>query len=91
LKTTALGLATLRDVDFTNSTAAVPMVLLGGLGTHLGLVVGAVTIISIDEYLAGIGIPVPAAIGVIFVLIILVFRRGIVGEAIHYWKRWDGG
>jgi branched-chain amino acid transport system permease protein len=87
LKAIALGLATLTDVDFTTSAAVVLMVLLGGMGTLLGPVVGAIIIVSMDEYLAGIGIPVPVAIGVIFVAIILVFRRGIVGEAIHHWSR----
>jgi branched-chain amino acid transport system permease protein len=88
LKAIALGLATLTDVDFTTSAAAVLMVLLGGMGTLLGPVVGAILTVSMDEYLAGIGIPVPVVIGVIFVVIILVFRRGIVGEAIHHWNRW---
>jgi branched-chain amino acid transport system permease protein len=63
------------------------MVLLGGMGTLLGPVVGAILTVSMDEYLAGIGVPVPVVIGVIFVVIILVFRRGIVGEAIHHWNR----
>jgi branched-chain amino acid transport system permease protein len=88
LKAIALGLATLTDVDFTTSTAVVLMVLLGGMGTLFGPVVGAILIVSMDEYLAGIGIPVPVAIGVIFVAIILVFRRGILGEAMHHWNRW---
>ena len=39
------------------------------------------------EYLAGLGVPVPVVIGVIFVVIILVFRRGLVGEAAYYWAR----
>ncbi len=88
LKAIALGLATLTDVDFTTSVAVVLMVLLGGMGTLLGPVVGAIITVSMDEYLAGIGIPVPVVTGVIFVVIILVFRRGIVGEAIHHWNRW---
>jgi len=89
LKAVALGLATLTDVDFTTSAAVVLMVLLGGMGTLMGPVVGAILTVSMDEYLAGIGVPVPVVIGVIFVVIILVFRRGIVGEAFHYWNRWQ--
>jgi branched-chain amino acid transport system permease protein len=87
LKAIAIGLATLTDVDFTTSAAVVLMVLLGGMGTLLGPVVGAILTVSMDEYLAGIGIPVPVVIGVIFVVIILVFRRGLVGEAFHLWSR----
>jgi branched-chain amino acid transport system permease protein len=89
LKAVALGLATLTDVDFTTSAAVVLMVLLGGMGTLLGPVVGAIISVSMDDYLAGIGIPVPVVIGVIFVFIILVFKRGIVGEVMHYWGRWQ--
>ena len=89
LKAIAIGLATLTDVDFTTSTAVVLMVLLGGMGTLLGPVIGAILIVSMDEYLAGIGVPVPVVVGVIFVLIILVFRRGILGEAIYHWERWQ--
>jgi branched-chain amino acid transport system permease protein len=84
LKAIALGLATLTDVDFTTSAAVVLMVLLGGLGTLMGPVVGAIITVSMDEYLAGIGIPVPVVIGVIFVMIILIFRRGVVGEFLYY-------
>jgi len=88
LKAIALGLATLTDVDFSTSAAVVLMVLLGGLGTLMGPVVGAIITVSMDEYLAGIGVPVPVVIGVIFVLIILIFRRGIVGEFLYYLNRW---
>jgi len=86
LKAVALGLATLSDVDWSTSGDVVLMVLLGGLGTLLGPVVGAAIVVTMDDYLAGIGVPVPVVIGAIFVAIILVFRRGIVGEALH-WMR----
>jgi branched-chain amino acid transport system permease protein len=91
LKAVALSLATLSDVDFTTSAAVVLMVLLGGMGTLFGPVVGAVLIVAMDEYLAGVGVPVPVVIGVIFIVIILVFRRGIVGEAVYHWNRWHAG
>ena len=87
LKAIALGLATLSDVDWSTSGDVVLMVLLGGLGTLLGPVVGAGIVVTMDDYLADIGVPVPVVIGVIFVAIILVFRRGIVGEALHWLKR----
>ncbi len=86
LKAIALGLATLSDVDWSTSGEVVLMVLLGGLGTLFGPVVGAGIVVTMDDYLAGLGVPVPVVIGVIFVAIILVFRRGIVGEALH-WMR----
>lgn len=87
LKAIALGLATLTDVDWSTSGAVVLMVLLGGLGTLLGPVVGAALTVAMDDYLAGIGVPVTVVIGVIFVFIILVFRRGIVGEVNALLKR----
>lgn len=87
LKAIALGLATLSDVDWSTSGDVVLMVLLGGLGTLFGPVVGAAITVTMGDYLAGIGIPVPVVIGVIFVTIILAFRRGIVGEVLHWMKR----
>jgi branched-chain amino acid transport system permease protein len=87
LKAIALGLATLSDVDWQTSGDVVLMVLLGGLGTLFGPVVGAAITVTMGDYLAGIGIPVPVVIGVIFVTIILLFRRGIVGEALRWMGR----
>lgn len=84
LKALALGLATLNDVDWSTSGEVVLMVLLGGLGTLFGPVVGAALAVSMDDYLAGIGIPVPVVIGLIFIAVILVFRRGIVGEIANF-------
>lgn len=87
LKAIALGLATLNDVDWSTSGNVVLMVLLGGLGTLFGPVVGAAITVTMDDYLADLGIPVPVVVGVIFVVIILVFRRGIVGETLRFMKR----
>jgi branched-chain amino acid transport system permease protein len=82
LKATALGLATLNDVDWSTSGEVVLMVLLGGLGTLFGPVVGAILAVTMDDYLADTGVPVPVVIGLIFIAVILVFRRGIVGEIV---------
>ena len=87
LKAISLGLATLADVDWSTSGNVILMALLGGLGTLFGPVVGAAITVTMDDYLAELGIPVPVVIGVIFVVIILVFRRGIVGEALRFMKR----
>jgi branched-chain amino acid transport system permease protein len=89
LKAIALGLVTLTDVDFTTSVAVLLMVLLGGMGTLMGPVVGAIITVAMDEYLAGIGVPVPVVIGVIIVFIILVFRRGLVGEFLYYVQKFQ--
>ena len=72
----------------STSGEVVLMVLLGGLGTLFGPVVGAALTVSMDNYLAcGIGIPVPVVIGVIFIAVILIFRRGIVGEILYRLSR----
>ena len=62
------------------SGEVVLMALLGGLGTVFGPVVGALVIISLQNYLAQLGAWVTVVQGVIFVLCVLAFRRGIVGE-----------
>jgi branched-chain amino acid transport system permease protein len=59
------------------------MTLLGGLGTLFGPVVGAAIIISMQNYLAQFGAWVTIIQGIIFVVCVLAFRRGIVGEIAH--------
>ena len=72
--------ASLTDVHWTMSGEVVLMVLLGGLGTIFGPVVGAFVIIAMQQYLAGFGQWVLVIQGVIFVVCVLAFRRGVVGE-----------
>ena len=56
------------------------MTLLGGLGTVFGPVAGAFIIISLENYLAQLGAWVTVVQGIIFVICVLTFRRGVVGE-----------
>jgi branched-chain amino acid transport system permease protein len=79
--------ASLTDVHWTMSGEVVLMVLLGGLGTIFGPVVGAFVIIAMQQYLAPFGQWVLVIQGVIFVVCVLLFRRGIVGEIAHYARR----
>src|SRR5204862_7979985 len=72
--------ASLTDVHWTMSGEVVLMVLLGGLGTVFGPVVGALIIISMENYLAQIGSWVTVVQGVIFVICVLTFGRGVIGE-----------
>jgi branched-chain amino acid transport system permease protein len=73
-------LASLTDVHWSMSGEVVLMTLLGGLGTVFGPVVGAAVIITMQNYLAQLGAWVTIVQGVIFVVCVLAFRRGIVGE-----------
>ena len=79
-KAIVFQLASLTDVHWTMSGEVVLMTLLGGLGTVFGPVVGAVIVIGLETYLAQLGAWVTVVQGVIFVLCVLAFRRGIVGE-----------
>ncbi|KIZ41464.1 MULTISPECIES: branched-chain amino acid ABC transporter permease [Rhodopseudomonas] len=79
--------ASLTDVHWTMSGEIVLMTLVGGLGTVFGPVVGAFVIIAMQQYLAGFGQWVTVIQGVIFVTCVLTFRRGVVGEIAHYFKR----
>jgi branched-chain amino acid transport system permease protein len=72
--------ASLTDVHWSMSGEVVLMTLLGGLGTIFGPVLGAFTIIGMQNYLAGFGQWVTIIQGGIFVLCVLLFRRGIIGE-----------
>lgn len=79
-KSLVVQLASLTDVAWQMSGLAVLMVLLGGLGTFTGPLVGAALLITLDSWLSSTNLPVNFILGVVFVLCVLVFRRGIVGE-----------
>lgn len=92
IKALALGFAGLPDAHWTQSGHVILMCLLGGLGTPLGPIVGAVFIVTLESRLASLGVvqlgsmsidlssKVPIVIGLIFMVCVLLFRRGIVGE-----------
>jgi len=72
--------ASLTDVGFAMSGEVVLMTLLGGMGTLYGPVVGAIVVVSMQNYLAQYGQWVTVIQGAVFVACVLMFRRGIVGE-----------
>ena len=72
--------ASLSNVDFRMSGEVVLMTLLGGMGTLYGPVVGAVIVVSMQNYLAQYGEWVTVIQGAVFVACVLLFRRGVVGE-----------
>jgi branched-chain amino acid transport system permease protein len=88
LKTIVLGFATLSDAHWSLSGEVVLMTLLGGMGTFAGPVIGAFTIIGLQDYLADrVGSWVTVIIGAIFVVCVVAFRRGFVGEVLAWQQR----
>ncbi|BAT61320.1 leucine/isoleucine/valine transporter permease subunit [Variibacter gotjawalensis] len=85
-KAIVFQLASLTDVDWTMSGEVVLMSLVGGLGTIFGPVVGAFIIIAMQDNLASYGQWVTVIQGIIFVLCVLLFRRGVVGEIANLLK-----
>src|SRR4051812_27641244 len=79
--------ASLTDVHWSMSGEIVLMTLVGGLGTIFGPVFGAFVIIAMQQYLATYGQWVTVIQGVIFVLCVLTFRRGVIGEIAHHLRR----
>jgi len=79
--------ASLTDVHWNMSGEIVLMTLVGGLGTVFGPVVGAFVIIAMQQYLASFGQWVTVIQGLIFVTCVLTFRRGVIGEIAHYFRR----
>jgi len=79
-KALVFGIATLTDVHWSMSGEVVLMTLVGGLGTVFGPVVGAAVIVTMQNYLAEFGAWVTVIQGGIFVLCVMAFRKGIVGE-----------
>src|SRR5689334_10440691 len=89
-KAIVFQLASLTDVHWTMSGEVVLMTLLGGMGTIFGPVVGAFVITGLENYLAPFGEWVTVITGLIFVVCVLAFRRGIVGELAAWWARRTG-
>ncbi len=89
-KAIVFQLASLSDVHWTMSGEVVLMTLLGGMGTIFGPVVGAFVIIAMQSYLAELGSWVTIVQGIIFVVCVLAFRRGIIGELEHWLRRRRG-
>jgi branched-chain amino acid transport system permease protein len=87
LKALVLGFATLSDVSQGTSGDVILMTMLGGSGTFLGPLVGSGVVLTLEEYLSDrVGAWATVIIGVIFVVCVMVFRRGFVGEI----ERWFG-
>jgi len=85
-KSIVLQFATLTDVTSAMSGEVVLMALVGGIGTIFGPVIGAFIIITMQNYLAAMGEWVTVIQGIIFVVIVLAFRKGIVGEIAERWR-----
>jgi branched-chain amino acid transport system permease protein len=79
-KALVFGIATLTDVHYSTSGEVVLTTLLGGLGTVFGPAMGALVVTSMENYLAQFGAWVTVTQGVIFMICVLAFRRGIIGE-----------
>ncbi len=88
-KTLVFQLASLTDVHWHMSGEVVLMTLVGGVGTIFGPLVGAGVIVTMQNYLSGgeLGNYIHIIMGFIFVLCVLAFRSGIVGELQKVWKR----
>ncbi len=103
-KTLVLGFATLTDAIWTTSGLVILMTLVGGMGTLVGPMVGALVIIALENkigdlgnflaeltginWFAGLGESVSLVTGLIFIVCVLAFRRGLVGETVALWERW---
>jgi branched-chain amino acid transport system permease protein len=102
-KTLVLGFATLTDAIWTTSGLVILMTLVGGMGTMVGPIVGALVIIALEnkigdlgqwlasltgiQWFGGLGESVSLVTGLIFIVCVLAFRRGLVGEAGALWER----
>jgi branched-chain amino acid transport system permease protein len=81
LKALVLGFVTLSDVSQGTSGEVILMTLLGGSGTFLGPAAGAVIVVTLQEYLSDlVGAWVSVIVGALFVVCVMTFRLGLVGE-----------
>lgn len=87
MKSLVFQLASLTDVSWHSSGEVVLMTLLGGVGTVLGPLLGSFTVVTLQTELSSVGSWITAIIGGIFVVCVLLFRRGFVGELERLLKR----
>lgn len=80
LKALVFQFATLTDVTWQMSGEVILMTLLGGIGTFIGPIFGAGLVVTLQNYLATSDFPVTIITGVVFMVCVLLFRRGLVGE-----------
>jgi len=78
-KALVIGLASLTDVHWAMSGEVLLMALIGGIGTMLGPVIGALIVVTVATYLAWLGAWVTVIQGITFVVCVMVFRIGVVG------------
>ena len=86
-KALVFQLASLTDVHWTMSGEVVLMTLVGGLGTLFGPVVGAAVIVTMQNYLAQLGSWVTVVQGLVFVVCVMLFRKGVIGEIANLLKK----
>ncbi|MBU3711905.1 MAG: branched-chain amino acid ABC transporter permease [Limnohabitans sp.] len=86
-KSMVFQLASLTDVHWSMSGEVVLMTLVGGLGTLFGPVFGAAVIVTMQNYLAQLGAWVTIVQGIIFVICVLAFRRGVIGEIANFIRK----
>jgi len=107
LKALVLGFAALTDAHWSTSGLVILMVLVGGVGTLLGPLVGALIIVGLENkvgdigtalakitgisWFSGLGEAVTIVTGLIFIICVLAFRRGVIGEFTEWWRRRRGG
>lgn len=87
LKALLFQFATLTDVAWNMSGEVILMTLLGGIGTMAGPVVGAGILVGLQNFFATSGFPVTIVLGATFMICVLLFRRGVVGELTHWLER----
>jgi branched-chain amino acid transport system permease protein len=85
LKALVFQIATLTDVSWTTSGEALLMVIVGGVQTLAGPLVGALIVVTMQNYFASFAEVVLMLQGAVFILVVLLFRRGVVGE----WQAWQ--
>ena len=86
-KTLVFQLASLTDVHWHMSGEVVLMTLMGGMGTVFGPIAGAAIVVGLQSYAGQLGEWVTVITGAIFVISVLAFRRGVIGEIAAYFNK----
>jgi branched-chain amino acid transport system permease protein len=91
LRAMHLSIVPIDSLHYLQSGQAVMMCLLGGMGTFFGPFVGAAVFLLLEDVVTNATRYWMSVVGIIFMVFVLFFPKGIWGSLLHWLERWENG
>ena len=88
LRALHLSIVPIDSLHYLQSGQAIMMCLLGGMGTFFGPFVGAAVFLYLEDVVTNLTRYWMGAVGIIFMVFVLFFPKGIWGTLLHQFDRW---